>query len=102
MADRFRLTKPAIQDIEEIADYIAQQSGLEQSEKFLSKLESKFSKIVNFPLLGKKSDEILTDIRTIPSDKYLILYIPIGDDIEILRVVSGYRDLSNLFTELEE
>jgi plasmid stabilization system protein ParE len=46
MTDRFRLTKPAIQDIEEIADYIAQQSGLEQSERFLSKLESKFSKIL--------------------------------------------------------
>jgi hypothetical protein len=29
MTDRFRLTKPAIKDIEEIADYIAQQSGLE-------------------------------------------------------------------------
>jgi toxin ParE1/3/4 len=102
MTDLFRLTKPAIQDIEEIADYIAQQSGLEQSENFLSKLESKFSKIVNFPLLGRKRDEILTDIRTISSDKYLILYIPIGDDIEILRVVSGYRDLSKLFTESGE
>jgi toxin ParE1/3/4 len=102
MTDRFRLTKPAIQDIEQIADYIAQQSGLEQSEDFLSKLESKFSKIVNFPLIGRKRDEILTNIRTIPLDKYLILYMPIGDNIEILRVVSGYRDLSKLFTELEE
>jgi plasmid stabilization system protein ParE len=45
MTDRFRLTKPAIQDIEEIADYIAQQSGLEQSERFLSKLESKFCEL---------------------------------------------------------
>ncbi len=87
-AQRFRLTKPAIQDIEEIADYIAQQSG--------------FSKIVTFSLLGRKRDEILIDIRTIPLDNYLILYLPIGDDIEILRVVSGYRDLSKLFTELEE
>jgi toxin ParE1/3/4 len=102
MTERFRLTKPAIQDIEEIADYIAQQSGLEQSERFLSKLESKFSKIVNFPLLGRKRDEILTNIRTIPLDNYLILYMPIGKEIEILRVVSGYRDLSTLFVEIDE
>ncbi len=102
MTDRFRLTKPAIKDIEEIADYIAQQSGLEQSERFLSKLESKFSKIVTFPLLGRKRDEILLDIRTISLDNYLIIYLPIGDNIEILRIVSGYRDLSKLFTELEE
>jgi toxin ParE1/3/4 len=102
MTDQFRLTKPAIQDIEEIADYIAQQSGLEQSERFLSKLESKFSKIVNFPLLGRKRDEILTNIRTIPLDNYLILYMPIDDDIEILRIVSGYRDLSTLFADIDE
>jgi toxin ParE1/3/4 len=68
MTDRFRLTKPAIQDIEEIADRIAEQSGLEQSERFLSKLESKFSKLVTFPLLGRRRDEILTNIRTIPLD----------------------------------
>jgi toxin ParE1/3/4 len=102
MTERFRLTKPAIQDIEEIANYIAQQSGLEQSEVFLIKLESKFSKIVTFPLLGRKRNEILMNIRTIPLDNYLILYMPIGNDIEILRVVSGYRDLSTLFAETNE
>jgi toxin ParE1/3/4 len=102
MTAQFRLTKPAIQDIEAIADYIAQQSGLEKSERFLSNLESKFSKIVTFPLIGRKRDEILTNIRTIPMDKYLILYLPISNDIEILRIVSGYRDLSTLFTDVDE
>jgi ParE toxin of type II toxin-antitoxin system, parDE len=58
MTDRFRLTKPAIQDIEEIADYIAQQSGLEQSEQFLSKLESKFSKSRSFLFHRDLANEI--------------------------------------------
>ena len=49
MNAQFRLTKPALQDIEEIAEHIAQQSGLDKSEKFLDKLESKFAKIVAFP-----------------------------------------------------
>jgi toxin ParE1/3/4 len=44
----------------------------------------------------------MTNIRTIPLDNYLILYMPIGDDIEILRIVSGYRDLSTLFTDMDE
>jgi toxin ParE1/3/4 len=34
MTQQFRLTEPAIRDIEEIADYIAKQSGLVQSEFF--------------------------------------------------------------------
>ncbi|WP_449420833.1 hypothetical protein [Phormidium nigroviride] len=29
-------------------------------------------------------------------------YMPIGQDVEILRVVSGYRDLSALFTDAED
>ena len=31
--------------------------------------------------------------------RYLVFYIPIGEDIEILQVVNGYHDLSALFPE---
>jgi toxin ParE1/3/4 len=96
MAAQFRLTKPAIQDIEAIADRIAQQSGLERSEKFLRELESKFSNIA-FPKIGRERSEILSGMRSVPIDTYIIFYIPVGQDIDILRVVSGYRDLTALF-----
>ncbi|MEH1821096.1 MAG: type II toxin-antitoxin system RelE/ParE family toxin [Nostoc sp.] len=59
MTRQFRLTKPAIQDIEQIADYIATQSGLAKSEVFLSKLDAKFAKIAQFPGLRRQRDEIL-------------------------------------------
>jgi toxin ParE1/3/4 len=38
MNPQFRLTEPAVQDIKQIADYIAQQSGLDAEDRFLSKL----------------------------------------------------------------
>jgi toxin ParE1/3/4 len=56
MTAQFRLTKPAITDIEEIADYIARQSGLKKSEDFLSRLESRFANIVAFPQIGRTRD----------------------------------------------
>ncbi|MGH2412112.1 MAG: type II toxin-antitoxin system RelE/ParE family toxin [Brasilonema sp.] len=65
MIPQFRLTKPAIQDIEQIADYIARQSGLVQSERFLSKIDAKFAKIAQFPSLGRQRDEILPGIRSL-------------------------------------
>ncbi len=99
MNPQFRLTKPAIQDIEQIADYIARQSGLAQSEHFLSKLNTKFAKITHFPNLGRRRDEILPGIRSLSMDTYLILYISIRQDVEILRVVSGYRNLLALFND---
>jgi toxin ParE1/3/4 len=102
MTAQFRLTKTATNDIEQITDFIAQQSGLQQSETFLSKLDAKFANIVTFPQIGRKRSEILPNLRSVPLDKYLILYLLIGEDVEILRVVSGYRDLARLFTEPEE
>ncbi|MGF1676184.1 MAG: type II toxin-antitoxin system RelE/ParE family toxin [Rivularia sp. (in: cyanobacteria)] len=99
MNREFRLTEPAIKDIEEIADYIAKQSGLRESELFLSKLDAKFFKIAQFPNLGRQRDEILPGIRSLSVDSYLILYMPIGQDVEIFRVISGYRDLTALFSD---
>jgi toxin ParE1/3/4 len=95
----FRLTEPAVQDIKQIADYMAQQSGLDAADRFLSKLDAKFSTLVQFPSMGKKRDEILPNSRSLTLDSYLILYLPIGQDIEILRVISGYRDLKALFDD---
>ncbi|MEG3437807.1 type II toxin-antitoxin system RelE/ParE family toxin [Pannus brasiliensis CCIBt3594] len=102
MTSPFRLTRPAIQDIEEIADSIARESGFARADRFLARLEAKLSHIARFPRIGRKRDEILPKLRTFPLDRYLILYIAENRTIEILRVVSGYRDLSALFTEPEE
>lgn len=102
MTPQFRLTEPAIQDIEHIADYIARESGLEQADQFLTKLDAKFSKIAQFPNLGRQRSEILPGLRSLSVGQYLILYIPANQDVDILRVVSGYRDLLALFANSDE
>lgn len=100
MIPQFRLTEPAIRDIEQIADRIAQHSGLERSEQFLDRLDDKLAKIVRFPYLGRARDEILPGMRSLGIDSYLILYMPIQQDVEVLRVVSGYQDLPELFNDI--
>jgi toxin ParE1/3/4 len=98
MNPQFRLTESALREIGEITEYLAKNYGFAQSERFVKKLNAKFSRIVQFPKIGKPRDEILTGCRMLSVDRYLILYVVIDDDVEILRVVSGYRDLSRLFT----
>lgn len=58
MTPQFRLTEPAIRDIEQIADYIARESGLAQADRFLNNLDAKFSKIAQFPNLGQQRNKI--------------------------------------------
>ncbi len=102
MTPKFRLSEPAIRDIEQIADYIAHESGLARADRFLTRLDAKFAKIAQFPNLRRQRNEILPGLRSFPVDQYLILYIPANQDVDILRVVSGYRDLSALFTNIDD
>lgn len=97
MTAKFSLTESAVQDIEEIADYLAQQSNFDRAEQFVQKFNEQFSRIAQFPGLGRQRNEISPGIRSLPIDTYLLLYIATGANVEILRVVSGFRDLSGLF-----
>jgi toxin ParE1/3/4 len=96
---QFFLSQPAIRDIEDIADFIASQQSLQQAEEFLAKLDDKFARMIQFPNLGRPRDEILPGMRSLAVDSYLIFYAVTASDIEILRVVSGYRDINALFAE---
>ncbi|MGB6169406.1 MAG: type II toxin-antitoxin system RelE/ParE family toxin [Geitlerinemataceae cyanobacterium] len=73
--------------------------GSSRAEQFLTELDGKFAKISQFPKLGRQRNEILPNLRSLPIDNYLILYMPIDPNIDILRVVSGYRDVSALFED---
>jgi toxin ParE1/3/4 len=102
MTPQFRLSDPDIRDIEQIADYIARESSLVQADRFLAKLDAKFLKITRFPNLGRQRNEILPGARSLLMDQYLILYMSVDQGVDILRVVSGNRDLSSLFASDDE
>jgi toxin ParE1/3/4 len=52
--------------------------------------------------VGRSYEELVPSLRGIPIDSYIIFYTVRQDSIEIARVVSGYRDLSNLFSESDD
>jgi toxin ParE1/3/4 len=96
-----RFTVPASRDIETIIDYIANNRDFDAAERFLDKLNSICRTLVSFPSMGRKRNELAPNIRSFSVDDYLIFYRSIENGIEILRVVSGYRDLNALFSEDE-
>lgn len=73
-----------------------------QQEAHMGWEAAKFFKIAQFPNLGRQRNEILPGFRCFPIDQYFILYIPVNQDVDILRVVSGYRDLSALFADSDD
>lgn len=53
--------------------------------------------MADFPNMGQSCDNFAIGLRSFPVEDYLIFYRPIDAGVEVVRVVSGYRDLETVF-----
>ncbi|MFN6476304.1 type II toxin-antitoxin system RelE/ParE family toxin [Nostoc sp. DedQUE07] len=51
----------------------------------------------DFPNIGQSFDNFARGLRSFPVEDYLIFYRPIDGGVEVVRIVSGYRDLETVF-----
>jgi toxin ParE1/3/4 len=88
----------ASRDLDEIFDYFAINS-IESGERFIEDFNKKCRNLVSFPNIGRAYAEIGLSLRGIPLSGYIILYRVTVNTVEIVRVVSGYRDLESLLAD---
>ncbi len=92
----------ALNDLEEIQVAIGRNS-VRAAERFSIAAERAFELLASMPELGGRSESdhpILAKLRIWPIRrfrKYLILYRPLSNGIEVVRVVHGARDIESLF-----
>jgi toxin ParE1/3/4 len=98
---RYIISAAASQDLDEISDYFLSRS-LEAGDRFVNAFEQKCQNLVKFPNMGRSYADIEPSLRGVPLEGYIILYRVLSDGVEIVRVVSGYQDLSSLFSESDE
>ena len=95
---RYLINVLASQDLNEIADYFAA-NNVKAGEKFFQDFNRKCNQLVSFPNSGKSYEEIYPQLKGIPLAGYIVFYRILDDGIEILRVISGCRNLPSIFTE---
>ncbi|MEH1925153.1 type II toxin-antitoxin system RelE/ParE family toxin [Nostoc sp.] len=95
---RSTISQTASRDLVEILDYFVN-INIEAGERFIQEFEKKCKNIVNFPNMARSYEDIAPFLRGIPVDGHIILYKVIEDEITIVRVVSGKRDLKSLFSD---
>ncbi len=49
--------------------------------------------------MGRSYSEFQPSLRGVPLDNYIVFYRIIDNGIEIIRVLSAYRDLNSLLTK---
>ena len=94
---RYIISPTASRDLEEIIYYFTQRD-IDAGERFIAKFNKKCRNLVQFPNLGRSYADLEPSLKGISLDGYIILYKPADDGIEIVRVLSGYRDLPALFS----
>ena len=92
------ISPEANQDLEDIIDYFTIRN-VDAGERFIDEFNKKCRHLANFPNMGRSYADIKDYLRGIPIEGYIILYRINDSGIEILRVISGYKDLESLFTD---
>ncbi|WP_088241837.1 type II toxin-antitoxin system RelE/ParE family toxin [Calothrix rhizosoleniae] len=93
----YSFSDAAIQDLDEICEYIAR-SNPSAASKLFDAIRQKCKLVASFPNMGKSYEMFSPRLRGFTVDDYIIFYYPREDGIDIARVVSGYRDLESLFS----
>jgi plasmid stabilization system protein ParE len=92
---RLHVTPSAERDLLEIWDFIAADSA-KAADSVIAEIRSNFVKLIEFPGIGHRRDELGSAYRVWRVYSYLIVYRPDSSPLQIIRVVSGYRDLKRI------
>lgn len=93
-----RLSPEAEAELDGIWYYVATGSGsMDVADRFIESLTNRFFLLAMHPYIGRRRDDLRPGMRSFVLGKYIILYRIEGEDVLILHVVRGSRDIEMLF-----
>jgi len=95
-APRLIITDQAQEDLVDIWLYIAGDSP-QAADNFIDLLHGKCASLCDSPEIGRERNELIPGLRSLPVKKYIIFYRIKSATLEIVRVLSGYRDIASIF-----
>ena len=94
---KYVLSPSAERDIEEIWEYIAQDS-VTAANRVVAKIRDAIRKVAEMPMMGHHRPDLPDpNLRVWTVYSYLIVYKPEAKPLEVVRVVHGMRDIPNVF-----
>jgi len=91
-------TPVARQDLKGIGRHIATESGSrEVALRFLDRIAEKTVIYATQPELGERRPDLGPEVRCFSVGSYVVFYRPRRNDIEVLRVIHGSRDIPSVW-----
>ena len=93
----YSLSRTALADLDDIWDYIAQDSSL-QADKMQDRIFAACQKVANNTELGRPRSELRSGLRSFLAKPYILFYtIESEEAITVRRIIYYSRDLDALF-----
>jgi toxin ParE1/3/4 len=93
---RVRLSRQAERDLVAIGSWLADRNPRAAGE-LIETLRKRVVALSENPMVGRLREDLAEDMRGQVVAPYLILYRIEGDEIFVVRIVDGRRDLNELF-----
>ena len=90
------ISDEAVSDLTEIWTHIAEDSPT-RADQFIDQIHDKCLMLAESPLIGRERSELAPNLRSFPKGRYLIFYRIQGEALQVVRILSGYRDIDALF-----
>lgn len=89
----YRLTPAARRDLERIWTYLEGLLSLHDTIARIDVIESACDRLCAMPRICRERAEFSPPVRIYPIDRFLIVYIIVDDDIDIVRILGAGMDL---------
>ena len=85
-------------DLDDIWYYVATESGsADRADRFVASLTERFYLLSKNPYIGRSRDDLRPGLRSFPVMQYVIIYRIQEEDVVILHVFHGSRDIESFF-----
>lgn len=98
---RVRFTRRAREDLLDIWLYVAPRNSETIADQIYDRIEERCSLLKEHPQLGPARTEIAEDVRALVIERWLALYRLVDDGAQVVRIVDGSRDLTQIEWPLE-
>jgi toxin ParE1/3/4 len=99
----YRLAQDADADLDEIWRYVAEENDAPGvAQRLIEGITERFDTLSANPYMGRARHDLREGLRSHLVGNYLIFYRIIENDVLVLRILHGRRDIGSLFASADD
>ena len=96
---RYRLSRTAKRELQDISDYWSERAGPDYAVRILAKLIDTILLFSQQQRAGRPAEDFGPGVRRFPAGRYMVYYRIVRGKLHVLRVIHGSRDQERAWEE---